>query len=109
MFFFRAEDRIRVYKVTGVQTCALPISGFVNSWQPASSTNPGIAQKSKGFPNLYVTTSCFDHDCSYFSRSEERRVGKEEGSARAAYQATRKQSEPSRKRAVSAAVSRHSR
>src|SRR5688500_20223494 len=25
-FFFQAEDGIRVYKVTGVQTCALPIS-----------------------------------------------------------------------------------
>src|SRR5688500_20394845 len=26
-FFFHAEDGIRDYKVTGVQTCALPISG----------------------------------------------------------------------------------
>src|SRR5205807_4692895 len=26
--FFQAEDGIRVYKVTGVQTCALPISNF---------------------------------------------------------------------------------
>src|SRR5688500_19816900 len=26
LFFFQAEDGIRVYKVTGVQTCALPIS-----------------------------------------------------------------------------------
>src|SRR5688500_20335650 len=26
-FFFRAEDGIRDYKVTGVQTCALPITG----------------------------------------------------------------------------------
>src|SRR5256885_12135696 len=26
MFFFQAEDGIRDYKVTGVQTCALPIS-----------------------------------------------------------------------------------
>ena len=25
-FFFQAEDGIRTYKVTGVQTCALPIS-----------------------------------------------------------------------------------
>src|SRR5205807_3123516 len=28
-FFFQAEDGIRDYKVTGVQTCALPISGGV--------------------------------------------------------------------------------
>src|SRR5699024_11973412 len=27
-FFFQAEDGIRVRNVTGVQTCALPISGF---------------------------------------------------------------------------------
>src|SRR3989454_12616541 len=27
-FFFQAEDGIRDYKVTGVQTCALPISNF---------------------------------------------------------------------------------
>ena len=26
-FFFQAEDGIRDYKVTGVQTCALPILG----------------------------------------------------------------------------------
>src|SRR5256885_5725871 len=26
VFFFQAEDGIRYYKVTGVQTCALPIS-----------------------------------------------------------------------------------
>src|SRR5256885_4445443 len=39
-FFFQAEDGIRDYKVTGVQTCALPISpgsftvGFVGSMKP---------------------------------------------------------------------------
>src|ERR1022692_4628664 len=32
VFFFQAEDGIRDYKVTGVQTCALPIShGFVSA------------------------------------------------------------------------------
>src|SRR5256885_857810 len=30
-FFFQAEDGIRDYKVTGVQTCALPISDCVAS------------------------------------------------------------------------------
>src|SRR5256885_4620335 len=41
IFFFQAEDGIRDYKVTGVQTCALPISGraaaqfdFAGSWAP---------------------------------------------------------------------------
>src|SRR2546426_8767180 len=28
-FFFQAEDGIRDYKVTGVQTCALPICGML--------------------------------------------------------------------------------
>src|SRR5256885_7761239 len=41
-FFFQAEDGIRDYKVTGVQTCALPISSsFVTShMNPAA---PGIS------------------------------------------------------------------
>src|SRR5205807_6083826 len=30
-FFFQAEDGIRVYKVPGVQTCALPISAGLRS------------------------------------------------------------------------------
>src|SRR2546426_1757405 len=29
VFFFQAEDGIRDYKVTGVQTCALPISARI--------------------------------------------------------------------------------
>src|SRR2546426_5546607 len=29
IFFFQAEDGIRDYKVTGVQTCALPISNRI--------------------------------------------------------------------------------
>src|SRR5260370_19581364 len=31
-FFFQAEDGIRDSSVTGVQTCALPISSFGASW-----------------------------------------------------------------------------
>src|SRR5256885_11823950 len=30
-FFFQAEDGIRDYKVTGVQTCALPISALARN------------------------------------------------------------------------------
>src|SRR5205807_6830965 len=33
-FFFHAEDGIRDYKVTGVQTCALPISHSASSVVP---------------------------------------------------------------------------
>src|SRR6266511_5226107 len=31
-FFFQAEDGIRDFHVTGVQTCALPIFGKAESW-----------------------------------------------------------------------------
>src|SRR5256885_15825795 len=34
-FFFQAEDGIRDYKVTGVQTCALPISTILASCLPS--------------------------------------------------------------------------
>src|SRR3989454_7920102 len=40
-FFFQAEDGIRDYKVTGVQTCALPIS-----WTPSSAPSGSQAQLS---------------------------------------------------------------
>src|SRR5688500_19379445 len=36
-FFFQAEDGIRDYKVTGVQTCALPIC----KWQQMKKTGEG--------------------------------------------------------------------
>src|SRR5256885_14783108 len=59
-FFFQAEDGIRDYKVTGVQTCALPISPITRRracGTMASSTLPTRA-------------ACWRW------RSEERRVGK---------------------------------
>src|SRR3989442_15730863 len=34
-FFFQAEDGIRDADVTGVQTCALPISSAMDFWYPA--------------------------------------------------------------------------
>src|SRR5205085_8560992 len=34
LFFFQAEDGIRYLTVTGVQTCALPISGGVHRGAP---------------------------------------------------------------------------
>src|SRR6266853_5744424 len=39
-FFFQAEDGIRDLTVTGVQTCALPISGRRELWVPASRLVP---------------------------------------------------------------------
>src|SRR5256885_10509284 len=52
-FFFQAEDGIRDYKVTGVQTCALPISqpaprrpgrDLARPPGPAGGERPGLAQ-----------------------------------------------------------------
>src|SRR2546430_7683338 len=41
-FFFQAEDGIRDLTVTGVQTCALPISAVVDGvFTDASNENPG--------------------------------------------------------------------
>src|SRR5690625_6432333 len=40
-FFFQAEDGIRVGHVTGVQTCALPIS---RAWPPRTSTAAACAR-----------------------------------------------------------------
>src|SRR5256885_7305356 len=43
-FFFQAEDGIRDYKVTGVQTCALPIFELrqaLEPWQVLGEENAG--------------------------------------------------------------------
>src|SRR2546430_6000238 len=76
VFFFQAEDGIRDLTVTGVQTCALPISLSVgrlpglgdlhgNGWYPL-----GAAERphDPGYSPL---------DLLWQDRSEERRVGKE--------------------------------
>src|SRR2546429_1874131 len=87
-FFFQAEDGIRDVAVTGVQTCALPIS-------PRTSVSGGEAEP--GGASCYSAPSGPGQDGSTFSgtetflgghydttrprqsrrRSEERRVGKE--------------------------------
>src|SRR5437764_14197277 len=72
-FFFQAEDGIRDTSVTGVQTCALPISGVV---VPART---GVVQavvadrhvvEVVGVPGRILADGVE-------ARSEERRVGKE--------------------------------
>src|SRR5690606_39946492 len=79
-FFFQAEDGIRDFHVTGVQTCALPIStpvprklsksrrrrtGDATTMPPSGADSPGAAFRDharlRGRPTV---------------RSEERRVGK---------------------------------
>ena len=68
-FFFQAEDGIRDYKVTGVQTCALPIY-LVDAIQ--QKTLPNFA-KATGILFLALFLAIGPN----IGRSEERRVGKE--------------------------------
>src|SRR3712207_7665865 len=86
-FFFQAEDGIRDIGVTGVQTCALPISvklaADADSLISGSSTGPGGSSPPHE-PTMTATTSASSGvTCSrkYHrvtdGRSEERRVGKE--------------------------------
>src|SRR5215216_503941 len=62
LFFFQAEDGIRDDLVTGVQTCALPISGH-GAGTIGSAHPTGAADAARLYPLP--------------PRSEERRVGKE--------------------------------
>src|SRR2546427_1189709 len=80
-FFFQAEDGIRDLTVTGVQTCALPIS--YDTGRPASSlaslatsrtvTIAGPAISSTLLPGSVDRSAA----AAERARSEERRVGKE--------------------------------
>src|SRR5256885_11796374 len=85
-FFFQAEDGIRDYKVTGVQTCALPIwvDRHVEGVRGAHGRrlDPGKAAAPLQRPGGRVR-SCResvrgrDARLHALARSEERRVGKE--------------------------------
>src|SRR5256885_6719001 len=59
-FFFQAEDGIRDYKVTGVQTCALPI--YANSsatrFFPGLTRARGIASASISAPTRLSSQMC---------------------------------------------------
>src|SRR6478735_2350578 len=55
-FFFQAEDGIRDYKVTGVQTCALPIS--VSGPTSATSASSGPSPDTVAAPPSSAAASC---------------------------------------------------
>src|SRR5690349_23990511 len=72
-FFFQAEDGIRDLYVTGVQTCALPISVARATWTTkALSWGSCFVISSRQISRSTPSTS---EGC--LLRSEERRVGKE--------------------------------
>src|SRR5579863_7795942 len=63
-FFFQAEDGIRDGRVTGVQTCALPISMFSifftasSEFQPLSKcTSNGLSPHSRALKARYVLST----------------------------------------------------
>src|SRR3989454_4332552 len=93
-FFFQAEDGIRDYKVTRVQTCALPICAFMTQHHrhqfgdvierdrhETAFTEAAISGTSG--KHTWAAGSALEadlyrsRDVSRFDRSEERRVGKE--------------------------------
>src|SRR5258708_10461018 len=97
-FFFQAEDGIRDDLVTGVQTCALPISGMritISSERAFDSQTAilapdgsfafdGLAKGSytvfasvRGYRPASGTSTALTLDGDVTDRSEERRVGKE--------------------------------
>src|SRR5690606_40472751 len=99
-FFFQAEDGIRAFHVTGVQTCALPILSMVRLW-----TTVGISVlvtwassplKMKLAPSLSITSPLVwmvpATPPGWAVRSEERRVGKEGSTRRGTSQRERKSS-----------------
>src|SRR5688500_20366511 len=74
-FFFQAEDGIRYYKVTEVQTCALPISNPSERWKwdfmyQDMPPVKGHSVQTEGMP-------ADGRRAIALTRSEERRVGKE--------------------------------
>src|SRR5690349_24881171 len=84
-FFFQAEDGIRYLYVTGVQTCALPISVLA----AGSIGSPQILQLS----GIGPATLLREHGIAVaheLKRSEERRVGKEGRSGRSSWSEGRK-------------------
>src|SRR5258706_263572 len=88
-FFFQAEDGIRDWSVTGVQTCALPISSDTQLRVSFALTGDIGSLRVPAFRGAHVGSDLWRHTCfeafvgaddgsAYHElRSEERRVGKE--------------------------------
>src|SRR5690606_40328182 len=87
-FLFQAEDGIRGFHVTGVQTCALPISGqriqltedstgllfmLNDRRESGAAKGAGEAEQMNGFQQTGLAAAVVAVE----ERSEERRVGKE--------------------------------
>src|SRR5256885_9714581 len=95
-FFLQAEDGIRDYKVTGVQTCALPICSMAERWRKWRRRRPHqVALTGMMLAVLTAAAAVAIGATSHFLqqipearralRSEERRVGEECRSRWSAY------------------------
>src|SRR3989440_7388339 len=83
-FFFQAEDGIRDLIVTGVQTCALPISRRIPDAARVARAWLATHGPERGFDHIFATIALARQyermgrlKDAYALRSEERRVGKE--------------------------------
>src|SRR3989440_6998425 len=86
-FFFQAEDGIRDLIVTGVQTCALPISPSLSRREPRPISELVVHAKldrvnllvdiGRGSRRERDGAGAEVHEVIFELRSEERRVGKE--------------------------------
>src|SRR5690348_18225485 len=86
-FFFQAEDGIRDGRVTGVQTCALPIYSLAHRVTNCAQTSHlvggvcrlGLSHRdlSPNRQTLSLSALLQRGRLAYDGRSEERRVGKE--------------------------------
>src|SRR5699024_11304459 len=84
VFFFQAEDGIRDRNVTGVQTCALPISSATTSADSSllrtsnACAASSLCSQVEEIPNPEFAENVWaPSDPTGRDRSEERRVGKE--------------------------------
>src|SRR5207249_7989218 len=87
IFFFQAEDGIRDRNVTGVQTCALPISwrfprcatprDAIPPYRWARASERSAESARAGRDRICRRVIGYGTEDSKTSRSEERRVGKE--------------------------------
>src|SRR2546422_6066460 len=79
-FFFQAEDGIRDVAVTGVQTCALPISeAFARRKKHMHTLPESFVYSARRHPFRFAMADGQRPKLSWFAalvRSEERRVGK---------------------------------
>src|SRR5690606_40781391 len=91
VFFFQAEDGIRDFHVTGVQTCALPIFSQIEQHRVYGGVVPELASRDHVKRMIPLIRQVLDEaDCApneidaicytagpgLVGRSEERRVGK---------------------------------